>query len=169
MTGHYASLWHCAVASPRLAVSQHRALWSADFPRFVPLAEFKARPSNQPGHRYCSRRGADLEGAIWSMDHDGSLTKLHRSRFEGEWAIPTLSLPFPSRKRREREMPPIAKSPLALFMGERGWGLGGNSPISKIRSTEFTNLQPSFRKLAGAGSEILYANHGDAQNQNHFH
>ena len=28
----YASLLHCSVGSPRLAVSQHRALWSADFP-----------------------------------------------------------------------------------------------------------------------------------------
>jgi len=26
-------LWHSAVGSPRLAVSQHRALWSPDFPR----------------------------------------------------------------------------------------------------------------------------------------
>ena len=30
--GHSASLLHFAVGSPRLAVSQHRALWSADFP-----------------------------------------------------------------------------------------------------------------------------------------
>ena len=30
---HYASLWHSSVGSPRLAVSQHRALWSADFPQ----------------------------------------------------------------------------------------------------------------------------------------
>lgn len=29
-------LWHCAVGSPRLAVSQHHALWSPDFPRSVP-------------------------------------------------------------------------------------------------------------------------------------
>src|SRR5947209_8581956 len=28
----YTSLWHYAVESPRLAVSQHRALWRADFP-----------------------------------------------------------------------------------------------------------------------------------------
>ncbi len=31
--GQSASLLHSAVGSPRLAVSQHRALWSADFPR----------------------------------------------------------------------------------------------------------------------------------------
>ncbi len=30
--GQYASLLHYAVGSPRLAVSQHRALWSGDFP-----------------------------------------------------------------------------------------------------------------------------------------
>ena len=29
---HCASLWHSAVALPRLAVSQHRTLRSADFP-----------------------------------------------------------------------------------------------------------------------------------------
>ncbi len=30
--GHSTSLWHFSVGLPRLAVSQHRALWSADFP-----------------------------------------------------------------------------------------------------------------------------------------
>ena len=33
--GHSASLLHFAVGSPRLAVSQHRALWSADFPHLA--------------------------------------------------------------------------------------------------------------------------------------
>jgi len=29
----YASLLHCSVGLPRLAVSQHRTLWRADFPQ----------------------------------------------------------------------------------------------------------------------------------------
>jgi len=33
--GQYTSLLHYAVGSPRLAVSQHRALWSADFPHLT--------------------------------------------------------------------------------------------------------------------------------------
>ena len=36
-------LWHSAVGSPRLAVSQHRALWSPDFPR--PVRDAAARPA----------------------------------------------------------------------------------------------------------------------------
>jgi hypothetical protein len=35
MAEQYTSLLHFAVGSPRLAVSQHRALWSADFPQFI--------------------------------------------------------------------------------------------------------------------------------------
>ena len=36
-------LWHYAVGSPRLAVSQHRALWSPDFPH--PLRNATAWPT----------------------------------------------------------------------------------------------------------------------------
>lgn len=44
-------LLHCAVGSPRLGVTQHRALWSSDFP---PVPPGDARLPGLLGHRFYS-------------------------------------------------------------------------------------------------------------------
>lgn len=56
-------LLHCAVGSPRLGVTQHRALWSSDFP---PVPPGDARlPGLLGHHHHCSTR--ELAGQTYSF------------------------------------------------------------------------------------------------------
>ena len=83
--GHSTSLWHFSVGLPRLAVSQHRALWSADFPhpgtcqgrdRLVGLvthllyhaAQEIQRSSGEPGGRIRPRPSLSRSGNAAKID-----------------------------------------------------------------------------------------------------
>jgi hypothetical protein len=69
-------LWHCAVGSPRLAVSQHHALWSPDFPHlFRDAATWPARVRLQysASHPGCQAFGGISIASVKAIVKRGSL------------------------------------------------------------------------------------------------